>query len=268
MKQINVNGANTNVIFQPAHPRGKGNAPDLKKCEMDLQWETRADDRAYWLRRPTSRMVVADLERRRITMEAEKRERRKNREQGTDIAVSSCVCVYVCVCVCVCVRACVRACVCACVHVYVYVHVHVHVHVRVRVCVCVCACVRVRVRVRARVRVRVCVCVCVCCVCVCACVRACVCVCACVRVCARACVRACVRACERACVHVCVFYATTIGILCNTPEPHFCRSALLCNNYRHIVQQPTTHSATICLTLSCSAAEYTCPVWARTTHAS
>ncbi len=51
----------------------------LKKCEMDFQWETRADDRGDW--RHTSRMCVANLERRRITMEAEKRERLKNREQ-------------------------------------------------------------------------------------------------------------------------------------------------------------------------------------------
>ena len=50
---------------------------NLKKCEMDIQWETTADERAYWRR--TSRMGVANLERRRITMEAEKRERRKNR---------------------------------------------------------------------------------------------------------------------------------------------------------------------------------------------
>ena len=44
---------------------------NLKKCEMDLQWETTADDRAYWRR--TSRMGVANLERRRIITEAEKR---------------------------------------------------------------------------------------------------------------------------------------------------------------------------------------------------
>ena len=44
---------------------------NLKMCEMDLQWETTAEDRAYWRR--TSRMGVANLERRRITMEAEKR---------------------------------------------------------------------------------------------------------------------------------------------------------------------------------------------------
>ena len=50
---------------------------NLMKCEMDLQWETTADDRAYWRR--TSRMGVANLERRRIITEAEKRERRKNR---------------------------------------------------------------------------------------------------------------------------------------------------------------------------------------------
>ena len=49
---------------------------NLKKCEMELQWENRADDRTCWRR--TSRMGVANLERRRITMEAQKRERRKN----------------------------------------------------------------------------------------------------------------------------------------------------------------------------------------------
>ena len=47
--------------------------PNLKKCEMELQWENRADDRACWRR--TSRMGVANLEQRRITMEAQKRER-------------------------------------------------------------------------------------------------------------------------------------------------------------------------------------------------
>ena len=35
----------------------------------------------------TSRMRVANLERRRITMEAQKRERRKNRKQDNDTAV-------------------------------------------------------------------------------------------------------------------------------------------------------------------------------------
>ena len=64
---------------------------NLKKCEMDLQWETSADDRAYWRR--TSRMGVANLERRRIIMEAEKRERRKNQEYDNDTADSAvCVC--------------------------------------------------------------------------------------------------------------------------------------------------------------------------------
>ena len=64
---------------------------NLKKCEMDLQWETTADDRAYWRR--TSRMGVANLERRRIITEAEKRERRKNREYDNDTADSAvCVC--------------------------------------------------------------------------------------------------------------------------------------------------------------------------------
>ena len=43
---------------------------NLKKCEMELQWENRADDRACWRR--TSRMGVANLERRRITMGAQK----------------------------------------------------------------------------------------------------------------------------------------------------------------------------------------------------
>ena len=60
---------------------------NLKKCDMDLQWETTADDRAYW------RMGVANLERRRIITEAEKRERRKNREYDNDTADSAvCVC--------------------------------------------------------------------------------------------------------------------------------------------------------------------------------
>ena len=64
---------------------------NLKKCEMDLQWETTADDRAYWRR--TSGMGVANLERRRIITEAEKRERRKNREYDNDTADSAvCVC--------------------------------------------------------------------------------------------------------------------------------------------------------------------------------
>ena len=63
---------------------------NLKNCEMDLRWKTTADDRAYWRR--TSRMGVANLERRRITMEADKRERRKNREYDNDTADSA-VCV-------------------------------------------------------------------------------------------------------------------------------------------------------------------------------
>ena len=64
---------------------------NLKKCEMDLQWETTADDRAYWRR--TSHMGVANLERRRIITEAEKRERRKNQEYDNDTADSAvCVC--------------------------------------------------------------------------------------------------------------------------------------------------------------------------------
>ena len=64
---------------------------NLKKCEMELQWENRADDRACWRR--TSRMGVANLEQRRITMEAQKRERRKNRENDNDTADStSCLC--------------------------------------------------------------------------------------------------------------------------------------------------------------------------------
>ena len=54
---------------------------NLKKCEMDLQWETRADDRAYWRR--TSLMGVAHLERRRITTEAEKRESGERTENMT-----------------------------------------------------------------------------------------------------------------------------------------------------------------------------------------
>ena len=64
---------------------------NLKKCEMDLQWETTAGDRAYWRR--TSRIGVANFERRRITTEAEKRERRNNREYDNDTADSAvCVC--------------------------------------------------------------------------------------------------------------------------------------------------------------------------------
>ena len=64
---------------------------NLKKCEMELQWENRADDRASWQR--TSRMGVANLEQRRITMEAQKTERRKNRENDNDTADStSCLC--------------------------------------------------------------------------------------------------------------------------------------------------------------------------------
>ena len=64
---------------------------NLKKCEMDLQWETTAYDRAYW--RLTSRMGVANLERRRIITEAEKIEWRKNREYDNDTADSAvCVC--------------------------------------------------------------------------------------------------------------------------------------------------------------------------------
>ena len=64
---------------------------NLKKCEMDLQLQTTAEDRAYWRR--TSRMGVANLERKRITTEAEKRERRKNREYDNDTADSAvCVC--------------------------------------------------------------------------------------------------------------------------------------------------------------------------------
>ena len=64
---------------------------NLKKCEMELQWETTADDRAYW--RLTSHMGVVNLERRRITTEAEQRERRKNRDYDNDTAYSAiCVC--------------------------------------------------------------------------------------------------------------------------------------------------------------------------------
>ena len=64
---------------------------NLKKCEMELQWENRADDRTCWRR--TSRMGVANLEQKRITMEAQKRERRKNRENDNDTADStSCLC--------------------------------------------------------------------------------------------------------------------------------------------------------------------------------
>ena len=51
----------------------------LKKCEMDLLWETTADD----------------LERRRITAEAEKRDRRKNREYDNDTADMCVQCVWV-----------------------------------------------------------------------------------------------------------------------------------------------------------------------------
>ena len=63
---------------------------NLNKCEMDLQWETTTDDRAYWRR--TSSIGVENLERRRITTEADKRERRKNREFDNDTADSA-VCV-------------------------------------------------------------------------------------------------------------------------------------------------------------------------------
>ena len=63
---------------------------NLKKCEMDLQWETTADDRAYWCR--TSRMGVANLERRRIITEAEKRGRRKNREYDDTADSAVCMC--------------------------------------------------------------------------------------------------------------------------------------------------------------------------------
>ena len=64
---------------------------NLTKCEMELQWENRADDRACWRR--TSCMGVANLEQRRITMEAQKRERRKNRENDNDTADrTSCLC--------------------------------------------------------------------------------------------------------------------------------------------------------------------------------
>ena len=64
---------------------------NLKKCEMELQWENRADDRACWRR--TSRMGVSNLERRRMTMEAQQREGRKNRENDNDTADStSCLC--------------------------------------------------------------------------------------------------------------------------------------------------------------------------------
>ena len=54
---------------------------NLEKCEMDFQWETTADDRAYWRR--TSRMGVANLERRRIITEAEKRESGERTENMT-----------------------------------------------------------------------------------------------------------------------------------------------------------------------------------------
>ena len=46
---------------------------NLKKCEVDLQWETTADDRAYWRR--TSRMGVVNLERRRIITDRGREER-------------------------------------------------------------------------------------------------------------------------------------------------------------------------------------------------
>ena len=61
---------------------------------MDLQWKTTADDRAYWRR--TSRMGVANLEWRQITMVAEERGWRKNREHDNDTAVcATCVVEYV-----------------------------------------------------------------------------------------------------------------------------------------------------------------------------
>ena len=55
--------------------------PNLKKCEMELQWENRTDDRAC--SRRTSRMGVANLEQRGITMEAQKRERGERTEKMT-----------------------------------------------------------------------------------------------------------------------------------------------------------------------------------------
>ena len=51
---------------------------NLKKFELELQWENRADDRACWRR--TSRMGVANLEQRRITMEAQKRAAKEPRK--------------------------------------------------------------------------------------------------------------------------------------------------------------------------------------------
>ena len=46
---------------------------NLKKCEMDLQWETTADDRAYWRR--TSRMGLQ-------TLSGDGSSRRQRRESG------------------------------------------------------------------------------------------------------------------------------------------------------------------------------------------
>ena len=72
---------------------------NLKKCEMDLQLETTADDRAYWRR--ASHMGVANLERRRIITEAEKRESSERTEnmtttlQTVQYAYSMCVVEYV-----------------------------------------------------------------------------------------------------------------------------------------------------------------------------
>ena len=66
---------------------------NLKKCEMDLKWETRADDRAYW--RSTSRMGVANLEWRWITMRKEKGERTENKITTLQYVCAMCVVEYV-----------------------------------------------------------------------------------------------------------------------------------------------------------------------------
>ena len=67
----------------------------LKKGTRCHNWETRAADRAHWLH--TSRMCASHLERRRIIMEAEKRDLQNNREHDNDTETSACmVCGRIC----------------------------------------------------------------------------------------------------------------------------------------------------------------------------
>ena len=60
----------------------------LKKDTMSHNWATGAAVRAHWLH--TSRMRVSHLERRRIIMEAEKRDLQNNREHDNDTETSAC----------------------------------------------------------------------------------------------------------------------------------------------------------------------------------